>query len=72
VTLDKAAQAVAAQPYVTPRPHQWIYTKVAEYGATAADAKHPTFTETWARFDGRGEAVFERGKLTVDKKRGGE
>jgi hypothetical protein len=71
VALDKAAQTIAAQPYATPRPHQWIYTKTAEYGANNAEGKRPTFTETWARFDGLGEAVFERGKLTVDKKQGG-
>ncbi|GAB3988406.1 hypothetical protein GCM10029978_110710 [Actinoallomurus acanthiterrae] len=71
VTLDKAARAMAAQPYVTPRPHQWIYTKVAEYGANTAGGKRPAFSETWVRFDGRQEAVIEGGKLTVDQKAGG-
>ncbi|MEV0403026.1 CU044_5270 family protein [Actinoallomurus sp. NPDC050550] len=71
VTLDRAAQAIAARPYVTPRPHQWIYTKVAEYGTNTAGGKRPTFSETWVRFDGRQEAVIEGGRLTVDQKAGG-
>ncbi|MFB9834696.1 CU044_5270 family protein [Actinoallomurus acaciae] len=71
LTLDKAARAIERQPYATPRPHQWIYTKSAEYGANTAGGDRPSFTETWERFDGRREAVIDGGRLTVDHKAGG-
>lgn len=70
-TLDKAAQTIEKKPYATPRPHQWIYLKMAEYGANTAGGNRPSFTETWERFDGRQEAVLDGGKLTVDEKTGG-
>lgn len=69
VALDKAAQVVSAQPYTAPKPRQWIYMKVAEYGAGTPGGK--VFYQYWYRFDGWQDAVVEGGKVVVDNKKAG-
>lgn len=69
VALNKAAQVVSAQPYTAPKPRQWIYTKVAEYGAGTPGGT--VFQQSWIRFDGWQEAVIEGGKVVVDNKKAG-
>lgn len=67
--LDKAAQVVSTQPYTAPKPRQWIYLKVLEYGANNPGGK--VFSQYWFRFDGWQEAVIEGGKVVVDNKKTG-
>jgi hypothetical protein len=67
--LEKAAQVVSTQPYTAPKPRQWIYLKVAEYGVGTPGGK--VFSQYWYRFDGRQEAVIEGGKVVVDNKKTG-
>ncbi|GLY86570.1 CU044_5270 family protein [Actinoallomurus iriomotensis] len=68
VTLTHAAQVVSLRTAITPRPHQWIYTKTVEYG-TGSDGHHRT-DEEWSRFDSRAEAYFDGGRFIVHKKSG--
>jgi len=66
VALNHAAQVVAMRTAITPKPHQWIYTKTVAYGTSQA---HQT-DEEWMRFDSRAEAYFDGGRFMVHKKYG--
>lgn len=68
VTLNHAAQVVAMRTAITPKPHQWIYTKNVEYG-TEGGGRHQ-IDEEWLRFDSRAEAYFGGGRFIVHKKHG--
>jgi hypothetical protein len=68
VILTHAAQVVAARSVVAPKPHQWIYSKTAEYGTERGH--HPRVDEEWIRFDSRAEAYFDGGRFIVHKKSG--
>ena len=62
IVLNRAADVAEQDPDVTPTAHQWIYTRVAEYGTKFAT---PKINDLWERFDGQQEADVEGGKLVL-------
>jgi hypothetical protein len=73
--VDQAVQATATQPYVAPRPHQWVYDKSVNLEVSSlVDPKlsaGPSI-ETWTRGDGKvvadytpPDAIDHPGKLEM-------
>ena len=64
--LDKAAKtAAAAGVTLHPRPDQWIYEKYVQRGNSSDDPNAVYTNEAWARFDGRQDAHYVKGKLVL-------
>ncbi|GAB3988477.1 hypothetical protein GCM10029978_110970 [Actinoallomurus acanthiterrae] len=68
--LGKAAQAAEARPQAKPRLNQWLYQKMLESGVGGEPGARPVTSETWTRFDGKGDASFRNGKLVFFHSRG--
>jgi hypothetical protein len=63
--LDKAAQTAAAGVTLHPRPDQWIYQKYVQRGDRSDDPSAVYTNEAWARFDGRQDAHYVKGRLVI-------
>ncbi|MEU8119005.1 CU044_5270 family protein [Spirillospora sp. NPDC049024] len=69
--LDRAAAAAEKGHFRTPRPHQWIYTRMrlttsANAGGVAWGGPYKTDTwDSWRRVDGKQDAALKDGRVQL-------